>query len=157
MTRMHVHGIALDQSDRNVAILREGVGDGDWSPRVLLVPVAPRHAQAIARILAGACSARPSTHDLLGDIVSELGADVVAVTLAAERRDQYVAQLHLVRDERDFAIPCEPGDALALALSWECACFVSWDLAEHHTVLLEEEDGPELERFRQLMRGIEAI
>lgn len=176
MVRLQVRWVALDDDNRSVAILREGPGAGDWSPRVLLVPIEREHAKAIARALREGGSPRPSTHELLADTVESLGGRIVRVTLrssddasktdppgASRRRPslkgiarEYRAEVHLECDGevRRFAAPV--GDALALALMADAPITVPWELAERRTVLLQEDDSGELDRFRRLMRGMEA-
>lgn len=189
MVRMQLHWIALDDTDRSVAILREGPGEGDWSPRVLLVPIEPAQAKAIARALGDGTSHRPSTHQLVAAAAESLGGRIVRVTLrssVAEPSDPslrptsddlveqdpsgassrlsstkgrargYLAEVHVEREGQVFALPAEPGDALALALMADAPILVSWDLVERRTVLLQEDDAGEFDRFRRLMRGIEA-
>lgn len=174
MVRMQVHWIALDDKNRSVAILREGPGHGEWSPRVLLVPIEPPQAKAIARALGEGQSVRPMTHDLLVSTLEATDAEVLCVLLQPDERPGdshfvpgvqrrcsrgergYAGEVHVQHEGAVYRLPAAAGDALALAVLADAPVMVSWELADKRTVLLQEDDSDELARFRHLMRGIEA-
>jgi bifunctional DNase/RNase len=73
-------------------------------------------ATAIARGLEAADIGRPLTHDLLLDVMEELGARLDRVVVTAVEDATYLADLHLT-DPRgeDVVVDARPSDGLAIA------------------------------------------
>lgn len=59
---------------------------------------------------------RPVAHDVLKQVLTELGATVTAVELDDLRAGTYYAKIHLRSDERTVKVDARPSDAIALAL-----------------------------------------
>ncbi|MFB6146850.1 MAG: bifunctional nuclease family protein [Halobacteriaceae archaeon] len=72
-------------------------------------------AVSIARGLDAVDIGRPLTHDLLLDVVEELGGRVDAVVVAAIEDGTYVADLHLDTPRGEVVVDARPSDSLALA------------------------------------------
>lgn len=78
-------------------------------------------ATSIARGLEAEDIGRPLTHDLLLDVMEELGSrvDRVVVNEIKERADgrggTYIADLHVQTPRGETVIDCRPSDSLALA------------------------------------------
>jgi hypothetical protein len=58
---------------------------------------------------------RPLTHDLLLDVVEELGGRVDRVVVSAVRDETYIAELHLDTPRGETVVDARPSDSLALA------------------------------------------
>ncbi|MFP4590523.1 MAG: bifunctional nuclease family protein [Halobacteriales archaeon] len=87
--------------------------DGD--DRVLPIFVGLPEATAIARGLEADDIGRPLTHDLLLDVVEELGGRVTGVEVAELADETYIADLHLATPRGSATIDARPSDSLALA------------------------------------------
>ncbi len=59
---------------------------------------------------------RPMTHDLIRDILSNLGIEVLKVEVHDLRNNTFFANIHLLREGKTQVIDSRPSDALALAL-----------------------------------------
>lgn len=101
------------QSGTPVVVLREP-GSGRFIP----IFIGPAEAQAILRALRGLETPRPLTHDLLGNVLGELGARLERVFVDDLVDDTFLGMLELRIDGRDapVLIDSRPSDALALAL-----------------------------------------
>ncbi|MFD1644180.1 bifunctional nuclease family protein [Haloarchaeobius litoreus] len=72
-------------------------------------------AMAIARGLDAEDIGRPLTHDLLLDVVEELGGRVTQVVVSAVEDGTYIADLHVATPRDDVVVDARPSDSLALA------------------------------------------
>ncbi|WP_256297786.1 bifunctional nuclease family protein [Haloarchaeobius salinus] len=72
-------------------------------------------AIAIARGLDAEDIGRPLTHDLLLDVVEELGGRVTQVVVSAVEDGTYIADLHVATPRDDVVVDARPSDSLALA------------------------------------------
>jgi len=96
-----------------VVLLRPADGDGD---EVLPIFIGFDEAVSIARGLAAEDIGRPLTHDLMLDIIEELGSRVERVEVSAIVENTYIADLHLNTPRGDdIVVDARPSDSLALA------------------------------------------
>jgi bifunctional DNase/RNase len=72
-------------------------------------------AMAIARGLDAEDIGRPLTHDLLLDVVEELGGRITQVVVSAVEDGTYIADLHVATPRDDVVVDARPSDSLALA------------------------------------------
>lgn len=109
-------------ADAPVVLLRE-LGSG----KVVPIWVGVAEARAVAVALHGIAMPRPMTHDLMRNLLVELGATLVEVRVHELRGDTYIGQLALAVNGRDepLLVDSRPSDALALALRTEAAIKVS--------------------------------
>ena len=86
---------------------------------VLPIYVGFEEAASIARGQDATDIGRPLTHDLLLDVVEELGGRVTKVVVSAieehDRGGTYVADLHIRTPRDDVVVDARPSDSLALA------------------------------------------
>ena len=91
----------------------------DGEPDLLPIFIGFNEATAIARGLDAVDIGRPLTHDLLLDVVEELGGRVDRVVVDAieehEEGGTYTANLHLDTPRAEAVIDARPSDSLALA------------------------------------------
>jgi len=85
------------------------------SPDVLPISVGLEEAANIARGMDAADVGRPLTHDLLLDVVEELGGRVSEVAVTDVVEETYVADVHLDTPRDETVVDARPSDSLALA------------------------------------------
>ena len=98
--------------DGPVGVVTLGVSETD---DVLPISVGLEEAASIARGLEATDAGRPLTHDLLLDVVEELGGRLSRVVVSDVVEDTYVADLHLQTPRREVIVDARPSDSLALA------------------------------------------
>jgi bifunctional DNase/RNase len=90
-------------------------GESDYLP----IFIGFDEASAIARGMDAVDIGRPLTHDLLLDVVEELGGRVDSVVVDAIEQDEgggtYTADLHVETPRDEQVIDARPSDSLALA------------------------------------------
>ena len=144
---MSVESIRVSLMNYNrVVVLREkGAG------RYLPIWIGAAEADAITVRLQEAVTARPMTHDLLSNLIKELGARVVQVVVNDLSNDTFFARLHLDVDGRALEIDARPSDAIAIAVRNEAPIYVEEAVLDEAGVLLDQDDaegGPEGEARR---------
>jgi uncharacterized protein len=110
---LEVLGVRLEPpANTPVLLLREVAGEG----RTLPIYIGGPEAAAIALALEGEVPARPLTHDLLRNVLVELGAEVVQVIITELQEHTFFAELHLRVNGTTHVVSCRPSDAVALAV-----------------------------------------
>ena len=96
---------------QRVVILR--VKDAD---KYLPIWIGPTEADAIALKLQDVAVPRPLTHDLLGAVITSLGATVEHILVSDLSDDTFYAKIVLKLNGSKLEIDSRPSDALALAV-----------------------------------------
>ncbi len=120
-----------ETDDTHIVELREIDGD-----RVFPIVIGLTEAAAIERRLMGQKPPRPQTHELLAQVIKELGATVERVVISDLRNHTFYARLILRRNGQELDIDSRPSDAIALGVATDVPIFV----AEH---VLDEVCRPE--------------
>src|SRR5215469_2338199 len=110
--------------------------------RYLFIWIAQPEAYAIAVELQGTPSLRPLTHDLLKNVISELGARIVSIVVSDLIEEVYYARIILDVDGRHVEIDARPSDAIALAVRAKTPIYVEDSILEHAGVTLEQDENP---------------
>lgn len=84
--------------------------------RTLPIAIGTAEAQAILFELNGMEFPRPLTHDLMRNVLSELGVTLTRVEVTELRDETFFATLHLEGRSGHKEVDARPSDALALAL-----------------------------------------
>jgi bifunctional DNase/RNase len=92
--------------------------------------IGPAEAQAIAIQLQGQSPPRPLTHDLLRNILEQVGVEFDRVLVTELKGSTYYARIHLVNGGKAMEIDSRPSDAIALALGFHRPIFIARDLFE---------------------------
>ena len=108
--------------------------------RYLFIWIAQPEAYAIAVELQGTPSLRPLTHDLLKNVISELGARIVSIVVSDLIDEVYYARIILDVDGRHVEIDARPSDAIALAVRAKTPIYVDDSILERAGVTLEQEE-----------------
>ena len=127
MIEMFVGGIALDaRNGHPIVVLNDGT-----KRRALPIWIGAPEATAISRALDNFKPERPMTHDLLLNVITQLGFKVKQVEINELSSNTYFATIQLKIDDPTNkldtmkAIDARPSDAIALALRARCSIFVS--------------------------------
>ncbi len=90
-------------------------------------------AQAIERRLKGIQIKRPQTHDLLANVIQELGGKLVSITINDLSEHTFFATLDVKTGEKLLHIDCRPSDAIALGIAEGVPIFVEEHVLESAT------------------------
>lgn len=115
---------------------------------VLPIFVGFDEAAAIARGLEAEDIGRPLTHDLMLDVIEELGGRVDRVVVSEVDDGTYIADLHLVTPRGEAVIDARPSDSLAMAARTNADVEVSDEVFEQGR--REAEEFEQLDDIREL-------
>ena len=108
-----------ETEDSHIVELREVGGE-----RTFPIVIGFHEAAAIERRLMSYKPLRPQTHELLANLIKELGAEVEKVIISDLREHTFYARLHLRRDGKLIDIDSRPSDAIALGVALDVPFFV---------------------------------
>jgi bifunctional DNase/RNase len=115
-------------------------------------------AAAILMKLQGASTPRPLTHDLLTDVLRQLEARVVKITVTELRDNTFYAMITLGVDGGEVEIDSRPSDAIALAVRAEAPIYAAETVLEESAIEFEnEEDVNEdaiVEEFKRFLEDV---
>ncbi len=109
------------------------------SNRFLPIWIGPCEADAITVSLQEVEVARPLTHDLLRNMLTELGARVVEIQIHDLRDDVFFARIVLSVNGKSMDIDTRPSDALALAVRVNATVLVAEKVMDLAAVTPDEE------------------
>jgi len=116
-------------SNQRVILLKELDAE-----RYLPIWIGPFEADAIAMELGGTRIARPLTHDLLRNVIHELGGQVSYVLINDLRDNTFYARIVLEANGEIMDVDSRPSDAIALAVRTKSPVFVSEEVMEQASV-----------------------
>ena len=114
------------------------------SDTMLPIWVGAYEANAIALEIEKIAPPRPMTHDLLRNLIIELGIQVDRVVVTSLRDNTFFAVIEMrMSDGNRMVLDSRPSDAIALALRADCPIYVDADVikASRNNVPPDEEGG----------------
>ena len=146
LIEMSIKGLMIDPiTNMPIVILRDSENQ-----RVLPIWVGPVEANAIALQIENVAPPRPMTHDLLKNVLVELGASLSRVVITNLRDNTFYAYLELRRSEETILVDARPSDAIALSLRTKAPVFVDsrvLEQAKSVDVTSEQADQERLQRW----------
>jgi bifunctional DNase/RNase len=113
VVEMELVGVRLElPANAPIVLLRESSG----ARRVLPIYIGGPEAAAIAYALENVQVPRPLTHDLLRNVLDELGAQARRVVVTELRDHTFYAEIELVVGKSTHRVSSRPSDAIALAV-----------------------------------------
>ena len=105
--------------DYQIIELREVLEEGsDAEARTFPIVIGLPEAQAIERRLSGITIKRPQTHDLLGNVIRELGGHLEKIEINDLADHTFFAELEVLREDGSvIRIDSRPSDAIALGIA----------------------------------------
>jgi bifunctional DNase/RNase len=136
---MIVGGLTLDPTTKMPIVVLK---DPD-NKLNLPIWIGPLEAASMATELEGIRPQRPMTHDLLRNMLGDLGATVEAVEVTELRENTYFARIMVrTRDGRDMEVDSRPSDAIAIALRTKSPIYVAKKVLEMSSELHEQAAEP---------------
>jgi bifunctional DNase/RNase len=130
-----------------VVILREVSGQR----RVLPIFIGVPEAQAIALTMQNIETPRPMTHDLMKNLLDEVGAQVERITVTELREGTFFAEIVLSAQGEVRTVSSRPSDAIALAIRIGSPIFAEDEVLEE-AGRVEQPDEEEAEQVVEQFR-----
>ncbi|HZR41154.1 MAG TPA: bifunctional nuclease family protein [Ktedonobacteraceae bacterium] len=139
MVEMTVESVRINLATQNRVVILKATKQ----ERYLFIWIAHAEAYAIAVELQGTTSPRPLTHDLLKNVIAELGAKLVSVVISDLIDDIFYARLILDVAGRHVEVDSRPSDAIALAVRAKTPIYVEESVLERAGVAPAESEEPQ--------------
>ena len=150
MVKMEIKGLLMDPvSNMPVVILRDR-DDGLFLP----IWVGIFEANAIALEMEKVATPRPMTHDLLKNVLAELGTQVERIVITELKENTFYARIHLTRGDTSWDVDSRPSDAIALALRSKADIFVEEEVLEKSRTLRSDGEQPDPERLKKWLEEV---
>ncbi len=140
MREMSVYGVSFDLVGKQPIVLLK-TADGD---KFLPVWIGHPEAASILMKLQDQAPPRPQTHDLLVDVITQLEAEIVRVTVTELRENTFHASITLRRNGDEIEIDSRTSDAIAIAIRADAKIFAADDVVEESGIEFDG-DGDEAE------------
>jgi uncharacterized protein len=153
MHEMVIYGVSFDLVGKQPIVLLKTTDGNKFLP----IWIGHPEAAAILMKLQGASTPRPMTHDLVTDMLSQLDAQVVRITVTELRDSTFYAQITVQQDGSEIEIDSRPSDAIALAIRAEAPIFVADRVIEESAIEFEGEEVNEEEivsEFKQFLEDV---
>ena len=138
---VRIRGLMMDPSSGTPIIILKDVN----SETMLPIWVGAYEANAIALEIEKIAPQRPMTHDLLRNLIVQMGARVERVVVTELRDNTFFAVIEMRNGEGEAVmLDARPSDAIALALRSDSPIYVSEEVirASRNTVGSSEEEEP---------------
>lgn len=123
---MKVQGLTIDPASNSpILILKEDQGE-----KTLPIWIGLLEATAIASELEKVEFSRPMTHDLLANVIGQMGFSVSKIEVVDLKDNTFYALLHLMGPGGEATVDSRPSDAIALALRAKAPIFVAPSVLE---------------------------
>jgi uncharacterized protein len=153
MQEMLIYGVSFDLVGKQPIVLLK-TADGN---KFLPIWIGHPEAAAILMKLQSQAPPRPMTHDLLSDMLEQLGAQIVRITVTELRENTFYAQITVQQDGGEIEIDSRPSDAIALAIRAEAPIFAADRVIEESAIEFEGEEidqdrlDEEVAKFRNFL------
>jgi len=158
MHEMLIYGVSFDLVGKQPIVLLK-TADGN---KFLPIWIGHPEAAAILMKLQSQAPPRPMTHDLLSDMLEQLGAQSVRITVTELRENTFYAQITVQQDGSEIEIDSRPSDAIALAIRAEAPIFAADRVIEESATEFEADEidqdrlDEEVAKFRNFLDEVTA-
>jgi bifunctional DNase/RNase len=136
---MLIYGVSFDLVGKQPIVLLKTAEGNKFLP----IWIGHPEAAAILMKLQSQAPPRPMTHDLLSDMLEQLGAQVLRITVTELRENTFYAQITVQQDGTEIEVDSRPSDAIALAIRAEAPIFAADRVIEESAIEFEGEDVDE--------------
>jgi bifunctional DNase/RNase len=156
MVEMELIGVRVElPTNAPIVLLRET----DGSHRTLPIFIGGPEATAIAFALEGVETPRPMTHDLMKNVLEELGWQLARVVVTELRESTFFAELHLTSNGQTHVVSARPSDAIALAARTGTTIFADESVLDEAAYPPEDEVAEEVqdevvEQFKEFIDSV---
>ncbi len=134
MQEMHIYGVSFDIVGKQPIVLLKTAEGNKFLP----IWIGHPEAAAILMKLQGAATPRPMTHDLLTDMLAQLEARVIRITVTELRDSTFYASITIGQDGSEIDVDSRPSDAIALAVRAEAPIFAEDSVIEESAIEFAE-------------------
>lgn len=150
LVKMMVRGLALDPITNMPIIILKDADDR----KALPIWVGIFEANAIALELEKIATPRPMTHDLIKNILEQLGVTVNQVVINDLKDNTFYATIEIFINGNRINIDSRPSDAIAIALRVNAPIFVSDEVISKARSIDVSDEKEENDRWREWLDNL---
>lgn len=150
-TALVLKGVIFDTASNSPVVILK-ISDAEL---YLPIWIGVFEAQAIILRLDNIQTPRPMTHDLLNNLIKELGVTIEKVVLSDLVDNTYYAEIHLNKDGKQYIIDSRPSDAIALAIRYECNIFAGNNLMQKAKFIDLSSKSDEMEQLKKWLEELD--
>lgn len=139
-----VRGLILDPTSNSPIVILKDLSSDSMLP----IWIGVCEANAIAMEMEKAVAQRPMTHDLMKNIMDQLGARVDKVVISDLVENTFYSVIVLSSDGKRILIDARPSDAIAVALRTDSPIFVSEHVMRNSKNTISGTEFDEIEERR---------
>ena len=150
MRELTVYGVSFDLIGKQPIVLLKTEDGNTFLP----IWIGHPEAAAILMKLQGASTPRPLTHDLVTDMLGELGVEIVRITVTELKENTFYASITVQQNGSEIEIDSRPSDAIALAVRAEAPIYADDKVIEESAIEFEGEEVNEeeiVDEFRKFL------
>ena len=154
MTEMVIYGVSFDLVGKQPIVLLKTAESNKFLP----IWIGHPEAAAILMKLQDATPPRPLTHDLLVNILGELDAEIVRVTVTELRDNTFHASITVAQNGTEVEIDSRSSDAIAVAVRVSAPIFAADSVIEESAIEFDGEETEEeiVDEFKRFLEVVSA-
>lgn len=145
-----IKGLMMDPTSNSPIVILQDVERNTLLP----IWVGIFEANAIALQIERVDTPRPMTHDLLKNVLLQLGAEVTRIVVTELKENTFYALIHLDVHGSPVAIDSRPSDAIALALRTDSPIFVTEEVVANSRSITLDQDKLDPEDVRKWLENL---
>ena len=150
MIEMNLVGVRVElPTNQPIVLLREKEGE-----RFLPIWIGAMEATAIAFALQGIVTARPMTHDLMKNLLEELGVSIDRIVITELRDGTFYAVIQMQQNGSSYEVSSRPSDAIALAVRVNVPVFANEEVLTEASIVIRDDEEQEVEKFREFLEQV---
>jgi uncharacterized protein len=150
MIEMNLVGVRVElPSQQPIVLLQERDGE-----RYLPIWIGNAEAAAIAFALQGIVTQRPLTHDLMKNVLEELGVNIERIVITELKDGTFFAVIEMAQNGTRYEISSRPSDAIALAVRVNVPIFANEEVLTEASIVIKDDEEQEVEKFREFLEQV---
>lgn len=122
--------------------------------RLVPIWIGITEGNAIAMIIQGQKFHRPLTHDLMANIIKDVGAEVEKIVISDLKENAYYATITIKQNGKTYEIDSRPSDAMALAVRTKSPIFIDEKVFKLCPVINKPITDDEVKKFKEELKGL---
>jgi bifunctional DNase/RNase len=127
MIRVHVDKVGMIPESGSMSVFLKDAEKG----RILVIQVGVFEGSAILYGMSKVNTKRPLSHDLMTNIIQELGGEVKHLFIHDLVDNTYYGEIRMAKGGNEFNVDTRPSDGIAISLRVDAPIYVADKLAEH--------------------------
>lgn len=122
--------------------------------RLVPIWIGINEGNAIAMVLQGEKFHRPLTHDLLANILKDVGAEVEKIVISDLKENAYYAIITIKQNGKTYEIDSRPSDAMALAVRTNSPIFINEKVLKLCPIINKPISEEDVKKFKEELKGL---